>query len=722
MTAEPLTTTSDDVRLYAHDYARRGLRVLPIRPGEKRPPMAAWQHAATTEAATIDAWWTGLYRDHGVGIATGHGSGIFVLDVDVAGGKTGDETLADLCDRYGPLPETATVITASGGQHLYFSLPKGTEVRNDAGRRLGPGLDIRGEGGQVVAPPTRIGDRGYEWEGGEPGDIAPAPAWLLELVTTIPVTEPPPARIAALTSDTGDSIAARYNASTTWGELLAADGWTLARTLDDGEQQWTRPGKEAREGISATTYHAGQDCLTVFSSSIPWLPEDTYSKFGYYACRHHNGDRSAAARALTEAENAPADRWFDALEVVTAAPAAGIVQAPAPTNRLELAHLVDWGRFWDDDHSDEQWLAYPLAPEGRAIALYAPAKAGKSTIVLAVAAAVATGRPILGRRLHPLTDVLYLDYEMTPADLQQRLMEFGYGPDDDLSHLHYALLPSLPPLDKPEGAVAVMELLDVTRARFVVIDTFGRAVEGEEDHADTVRDFYRHTGLALKARGVTYLRTDHSGKDVAKGMRGSSAKNDDVDIVWQLTRTDTRNGHGVKLTATHTRVPWVPHEVKVSRIDTDHGYDYVIDGDPRTYADGTRQAMEAMEAAGVTSDMSQNKALEIVKKAGLDIKQKVARAAHSMMKERDEDRLLNRVRTSDAVEIADRVRKPDAMAPNPDASDAVKGDKGSHADAVGPTSDAVEASTRVTRCVPLGDAGDAHQPDTTPVPPVPDLF
>ncbi|MEI7651809.1 MAG: AAA family ATPase, partial [Verrucomicrobiota bacterium] len=151
--------------------------------------------------------------------------------------------------------------------------------------------------------------------------------------------------------------------------------------------------------------------------------------------------------------------------------------------------------FWTDDYSDEEWLAYPVVPKGRAIALYAPAKAGKSTVVLAIAAAVASGRKVLGARTAPPATVLYLDYEMTSADLQERLYELGYGPDADLSRLKYALLPSLPPMDTVEGARAILHLVEHYGADFVVFDTFGRAVEGEEDHADTVRAFYRHTGL-----------------------------------------------------------------------------------------------------------------------------------------------------------------------------------------------------------------------------------
>ena len=181
--------------------------------------MGAWQKAATVDTAMIDKWWTELYRDHGVGIATGRASGIFVLDVDVAEDKAGDETLADLEARYGELPDTPTVETPSGGAHYYFKIPDGIEIRNDAGRRLGQGLDIRGEGGQVVAPPTARAVDAYEWVGEtwrlEPAD---APRWLIERIAELPKPETPDLPVAPVVRDLedDDGPAQRYNQRTEW--------------------------------------------------------------------------------------------------------------------------------------------------------------------------------------------------------------------------------------------------------------------------------------------------------------------------------------------------------------------------------------------------------------------------------------------------------------------------------------------------------------------------
>jgi hypothetical protein len=592
-------------------YAARGWRVLPIMPGQKRPPMAAWQHAATTDPTTIESWWTQLYRDHGLGVATGPESGIFIVDVDVANGKRGDESLQELVDTYGPLPETATVITPSGGTHLYFRYPQGQSVKNSASNRLGQWIDIRGDGGQCLAPPT-VASTGvaYEWEGGEAGEIAEAPGWLLALLTE-PERAPVDSSIRESAPSQGDDgPARRFNDSTTWGELLTRDGWTLTATLPDGEERWTRPGKESRDGMSATVGHEGRDVLKVFTSSVPGLEADrAYSRFGYEAAIRHGGDRSALASHLIVSGIVPL-RPFAQTEPMPLADQ--FAEHFNTEHREELAHLVDWSKFWTSDKGDEEWIAYPIIPAKRSVALYAPAKAGKSTIVLAIVAAVATGRRILGGEVGQKRDVLYLDYEMTEDDLHERLSELGYDESEDMGRLHYALLPSLPPLDTIEGAKAIIELVKRTGSELVVVDTFGRAVEGDEDKADTVRAFYRHTGLALKAMDVAVLRTDHSGKDVAKGQRGSSAKNDDVDVVWQLSRKEDAQ----TLKRTHSRISWVPAEIAIKRRETECGFDYVIDRGLVRFKDGTGDNAATLDRLGVPLKSSQRNALVILKAAG----------------------------------------------------------------------------------------------------------
>ena len=536
---------------HALAYARLGIRVIPIKPGQKYPPIQQWQQKATYDTTTIQDWWTNQYSGYGIGIATGHtrNGHIFVIDIDDRDTYRGSDTLHDLEQRYEPLPETVEAITGSGGRHLYYYTT--TPIRNDAGTRLGPGLDIRGEGGQVLADPTlHPNGRPYTWVDGQaPTQRKPAqaPNWLIELLTKQPEQiKPTPGTDLFLNDPTSPS--ARYNTETTWHQLLTQDGWTHAKTDRHGEQHWTRPGKDPREGTSATIGHNGNDALIVFTSSIPWLPEGGYNRFGYMAARDFAGDWKQAAHhylATTPTQPTPT--------------------TPSPDEMLGM--LVNWKTFWTQDHATEDWIAKPLIARARQTALFAGAKTGKSWLTLNIVAALATGKPILGQPAQPPIHVLYLDYEMVEADLYERLEQFGYTEDDDFSHFHYALIPNLPPLNTQEGASAVMRLTELTKAEVVVIDTTGRAIDGEENSADSYREFARTTGLALKRAGIACVRTDHAGKDGGKklGQRGSSAKNDDVDIVYRLDKTS----EGLCLIRTHSRIGWCPAQVDLIVDDLD---------------------------------------------------------------------------------------------------------------------------------------------------------
>ena len=134
---------------------------------------------ATTDEATIRHWWR-CWPSANVAVATGAISGLVVIDVDPAPG--GEVSLAHLQDLMGSLPATLTAQTGGGGLHLYYRHPGGL-LRNTAGRLPGideplPGVDLRGDGGYVVAPPSRhAGGATYSWVDNTT-PMAPAPGWL----------------------------------------------------------------------------------------------------------------------------------------------------------------------------------------------------------------------------------------------------------------------------------------------------------------------------------------------------------------------------------------------------------------------------------------------------------------------------------------------------------------------------------------------------------------
>lgn len=136
--------------------------------------------AATSEEKRIRLFWA-LWPNANIGIATGSASGFWVLDVDTK--DDGPASLEELTTAYGELPETVEAVTGSGGSHYLFIHKAG--IQNQASQ-IAKGLDIRGEGGYIVASPSiHVSGKTYEWEvSGHPleTNVQEAPEWLLALI------------------------------------------------------------------------------------------------------------------------------------------------------------------------------------------------------------------------------------------------------------------------------------------------------------------------------------------------------------------------------------------------------------------------------------------------------------------------------------------------------------------------------------------------------------
>ena len=178
-------------------YAHRGWAVFPCHhpvpsgcscrspecaSAAKHPRTRRGLHDATIHPEVIARWWS-AWPQANVAIRTGAGRpagarGVVVLDVDPLHG--GDASLDRLVAAHGPLPATRLVRTGNDGVHLYFAHP-GETVPNSAGTRLGPGLDVRGDGGYVIAPPS-VHASGVTYRWGTIRDLAPLPPWLADLL------------------------------------------------------------------------------------------------------------------------------------------------------------------------------------------------------------------------------------------------------------------------------------------------------------------------------------------------------------------------------------------------------------------------------------------------------------------------------------------------------------------------------------------------------------
>jgi len=209
--------------------------------------------------------------------------------------------------------------------------------------------------------------------------------------------------------------------------------------------------------------------------------------------------------------------------------------------KLRLAHplsveapsYIDWSSLGEAGTATS-WCIDNWIERGDHVSLVGPAKVGKSLLALDAAASKVIGGSFLGTDLAE-GRVLYLDYENKVEVVCERLVAMGFDLAD-LSGLSYECFPQTGPLDSAPGALAVLKRVEETGAELVVIDTLQRVLTGDENNSQGVRDMYRLLSMPLRARNVAVLRLDHLGKNDRSTARGSSAKGDDVDQSWVLTR------------------------------------------------------------------------------------------------------------------------------------------------------------------------------------------
>ena len=240
---------------------------------------------------------------------------------------------------------------------------------------------------------------------------------------------------------------------------------------------------------------------------------------------------------------------------------------------------LNWALFLSAPPPPPQWLLYPLVERGQHALLFSETKAGKSLLTLDLLVRACNGQQIDGSETTPLR-VLYLDYENSDEDIHLRLHAME-ATAEGLDGLAYVQFPELSPLDTARGGRELHDLAVKHKVDLVVIDTISRALEGPENDSSTANNFYRYSLLPLRQSKIASLRLDHAGKDERHGARGSSAKNSDVDAVWQLkydkrvskrtlSRTYTRRGRGPDLVKLDVRSDPLLHLLSVASRDAPH--------------------------------------------------------------------------------------------------------------------------------------------------------
>ena len=540
-----------DLLTAALEYANQGIAVIPCQPRGKKPALAATgkNHSiATSDSNQITQWWTGN-PDYNIGIP-GTPNQLAVIDID---GDTGIEWIQT---HQLPMPPTWTAKTANG-YHYYYRWPAGLEIRTCD---IAPQLEIRAAGAYTIAPPSihPNGDT-YQWgpQRGNWGALPELPPEWAALtpqpannVLDGPWTPPPtpPAHIGPWAQTALRNAVARMAHATAGNrhKTLIAEALNIASLIKGGELPETALNQ-----------------LAEVAHNIEW-PDRT---------RNEITDAITYALENAQPQHHRTGHPYQPPNPYTL-PASETPQDTGDTDPRDL-EPTDLDALSRNYHADQQWLIEPIIPSQRQAALYAQGKTGKSLLALDLTAAAASGKPILGGpALENPVRTLYLDKEMTGSDLQERLHNLGHHHDDPhwpliIENLIYYQHKFPYYLDTPEGGDVLLHNALRYNTQLVVVDTLIRTVKGEENSADTIRDFNLHTGQRLKEAGIALLRIDHAGKDLTKGQRGTSAKVDDVDVVWNLRAARYTGLDGavtrLDLIRDAARTDWIPTEIHLER-------------------------------------------------------------------------------------------------------------------------------------------------------------
>lgn len=359
--------------------------------GAKRPSINSWREHQDVhpDFATVVGFFAHTDTD-GLGLLCGATSGnLEMLEAEGRAVEEGwlgrlEQAFADhgMADLWTRISTGYCEITPSGGVHWYYRVDPAMPVRGNTRLASRPATDAelaadpakvkvmietRGQGGFTVIAPsagrTHKTGKPYEVRTGTPAGVPVLTADEYEAVHAIastldesPITAPAEYVTSARERQPGDPKRPGddFIERASWDEILCPHGWVRAGTMGS-TTTWRKPGKKGA-GISATTGHASDaDRLYVFSTSTEFEAERPYNKFMAYALLEHDGDASAAAKALREKgygeeiDLSPINPLEGLIDPDTIQAATSQQSAPTPTDGNlavvpEVRHLIDAGK------------------------------------------------------------------------------------------------------------------------------------------------------------------------------------------------------------------------------------------------------------------------------------------------------------------------------------------------------------------------------------------
>jgi hypothetical protein len=559
---------------YARFYRSLGLQAVPAKePREdkswKRPALATWRdlEGALASDDTFEGWY-GTHGQHSgrsnIGLITGKASGgIFVVDLDTHKNQQAMAwwmTILDMRQSASDL-ETAQQTTGGGGKQILFRAPAGW---NPPTCKTGAGVDIRGEGGFAVLPPSRHeSGRLYQWDAGmEPWEIgiAEAPAWLCleidRLVEAYGGSRNLPQNLRGFAQGPVIHTPTPEHSTNMFG--LMVDGredymtkLVWARVVDERRQTPIRPGPTEVDQIAETIFvvycrnvksrlsvpgASQEDLLEKEGRGISLMRQKLHAAFAQWDGKvelHANAGPPEKPQGYESPRPIP-----PAAEQIRFDPETGeIYSEPAPPE-LEVLSLSEIRRL-----PDPKYLVEGLVIEKSFGITFGPPGCGKTFIVKDMALSIAYGmQEWWGRKIHKTGPVIYISSEgSSDAKFRIGAWETHHQVKDDNAPFYMIrqALNFLSPDDvnKLLKAVAWVAKKEGISPVLVVVDTVSRVIPGvDENLQKDMTLFIKACDMVREAFDTTVMGVHHTSR--AGNLRGSTVFDGAADVLISVEREE----------------------------------------------------------------------------------------------------------------------------------------------------------------------------------------
>jgi bifunctional DNA primase/polymerase-like protein/AAA domain-containing protein len=532
---------------FALYYARRGWHVFPC---DGKVPLTACDldssgekirgtggfYKASIDEDQIRAWWL-QFPDALIAIRAGQASGVFAIDPD---GEEGLANWAAIVAKHDEIPRTHMHRTLGGGHHLVFKWHADRPVKCSAGDMKGLKIDVKGQGGYFIAPPS-IGKRGKRYEIADSADFfnfAEAPEWLYELVIKkppAPATEDKSISERAMATVRPPSTFSAI-ANRPWVEAVLRGEYNAVASIpsegcqnDQLNTSSMKLGKYVASGVIDE-----QEAISTMMDAC--ASNGLLDETGRYACLATID--SGMSFGKTEPKGIP-DR--------TPLPASGSVNNVIPlhgdaTSKPAQSQAMAM-TFFDDVESftKKEWLLKGAIAKGETSLWIAPPGRLKSALMTDISICLASGVDWRGYKSKQKCGVVYFALER--GDLVKRRTA-AHKKREKLTGLPIAIAPGIINLMDPWCVDTIVATIREAEKKFgcsvgfAAFDTLAKGIAaggGDENQAKDLGAALANLRRAQELTGAHIAIISHTGKDEKRGARGSNSQDGDVDVVVQIS-------------------------------------------------------------------------------------------------------------------------------------------------------------------------------------------